>query len=139
VSAIAGFAEALKLAVSERADEAVRIREIRDYCLEKLEQEFSGKFILNGSIQNRLPNNINVTFKGFDSELLVIELDAKGISVSEKSACNTEDESSYVIDALGNKGEKGSIRISFGKYSKKSDADFLVKNLQQIFEKYKNI
>lgn len=139
VAAISGFAEALTLATLERETESARVRELQEYCFEELEKNFFGKFIINGSREYRLPNNINVSFLNFESELLVIELDAKGISVSEKSACNTEDTSSYVIDALGNKTEKGSVRISVGKYSTKSDIDHLIKSLQEIFHKYKNI
>lgn len=140
VSAIVGFAESVSLAVKNREKENARIKGIQDYCLEKLEKEFSGKYILNGSFEHRLPNNINITFPKFDSELLVIELDAKGVAVSEKSACNTEDEESYVIDALGtDSGDWGSIRISFGINTKKSDIDYLVKSLKEIFIKYDKI
>lgn len=139
ISAIAGFARALELAVAEREAESARVREIQKYCFNELEKNFSGKFIVNGSRENRLPNNINVTFPGFDSELLVIELDAKGIAVSEKSACNTEEGGeSYVIEAL-RKTETGSIRISLGKYSTKSDVDHLIDSLREIFAKYDKI
>lgn len=139
ISAIAGFAKALELAVLERESESVRVREIQYYCFEQLEKNFSGKFIVNGSRENRLPNNINVTFPGFDSELLVIELDAKGIAVSEKSACNTESGGeSYVIEAL-RRDNTGSIRISLGRDSKKSDIDHFIKSLLEIFQKYKDI
>lgn len=139
ISAIAGFARALELAVAEREVESVRVREIQKYCFEELEKNFSGKFIVNGSRENRLPNNINVTFPGFDSELLVIELDAKGIAVSEKSACNTESGGeSYVIEALRPENT-GSIRISLGRDSKKSDIDHLIKSLHEIFAKYDKI
>lgn len=142
ISGIVGFAKALELAVAEREMESARLQEIQKYCFSELERNFSGKFIVNGSREHRLPNNVNITFFGFDSELLVIELDAKGIAISEKSACNTEDTESYVIEALrGNlsAGETGSIRISFGHETQKSDIDYLVKSLHEIFLKYQNI
>jgi cysteine desulfurase len=135
---IVGFAKALELAVKEREEESVRLREIQDYCFSELEKNFSGKFIVNGSREYRLPNNVNITFLGFDSELLVIELDAKGIALSEKSACNTEDTESYVIESL-REDNIGSIRISFGHQTRKGDIDCLISTLHQIFEKYKNI
>lgn len=137
VPSILAFAKALELAVIEREIESARIREIQNYCFTLLEKNFSGKFILNGSREQRLPNNVNITFPNFDSELLVIELDAKGIAVSEKSACNTEDEESYVIENL-RKENTGSIRISFGKDTTKSQIDFLIKSLKEILEKYRN-
>lgn len=139
VAAIASFAEALRLAVSERELESARVLEIQNYCMQKLESNFKGKFILNGAREGRLPNNINVTLDGFDSEVLVIELDALGISVSEKSACNTDDEDeSYVLTALRkiNSGE-GSLRVSFGKETSKKDIDIFISSLEKIFKKYK--
>lgn len=138
IPSIAGFARALELAISEREVESVRLREIQNYCFAELERNFDGLFIVNGSREHRLPNNVNITFPGFDSELLVIELDAKGIAVSEKSACNTDDTESYVIESLRS-SDTGSIRISFGYATKKSDIDYLVKSLREIFKKYSNI
>lgn len=136
VFAIIGFAKAVELAVLERKSEYARLLKIQNYCFDKITENFDGKFIINGSRKNRLPNNINITFKDFESELLVIELDAKRISVSEKSACDTENgEESYVIEAL-RKENTGSIRISLGKYTEKSDIDFLIKSLKEIFKKY---
>lgn len=142
IAGIAGFARALELAVAEREVESTRVCEIQNYCFAELEKNFSGKFIVNGSREQRLPNNINVTFPNFDSELLVIELDARGIAVSEKSACNTEDTESYVIEALRKNppaGGTGSIRISFGRETRKGDIDRLISALKSIFEKYRNL
>lgn len=141
IPSIAGFAEAMRLAVNEREVESARVKALQDHSFKKLEENFKEKFIVNGSREQRLPNNINITFKDFDSELLVIELDAKGISVSEKSACNTEDAAeSYVIDALRSASQnKQSLRISLGMHTKKEDIDYLIKCLQEIFSKYKNI
>ncbi len=136
ISGIVGFARTLELAVIERESESARIREIQNYCFAELEKNFAGKFILNGSREHRLPNNVNITFPRFDSELLVIELDARGIAVSEKSACNTQDSESYVIESL-RKENTGSIRISFGRATQKGDIGRLISALKQIFEKYK--
>lgn len=138
ISGITGFAKALELAIAERESESIRLREIQDYCFSELEKNFSAKFLVNGSRTSRLPNNVNITFPNFDSELLVIELDAKGIAVSEKSACNTGDTESYVIESLRS-SDTGSIRISFGHATKKSDIDHLIKSFQEIFDKYDKI
>ncbi len=138
IPGISGFARALELAVAERESESARLLEIQNYCFGELEKNFAGKFIVNGSREHRLPNNINITFPGFDSELLGIELDAKGISVSEKSACNTEDTESYVIESLRS-SDTGSIRVSFGHATRNNDIDHLIKSLREIFNKYKNL
>ena len=138
IAGIVGFAKALELAVAERESESARIREIQNYCFAELEKNFAGKFIVNGSREHRLPNNVNITFPGFDSELLVIELDARGIAVSEKSACNTEDTESYVIQSLRS-SDIGSIRISFGRGTRKGDINTLTKILRSVFAKYDRV
>lgn len=138
IPGIAGFTKALELAVTERETESARLQGIQDYCFAELEKNFSGKFIVNGSREHRLPNNVNITWLGFDSELMVIELDAKGIAVSEKSACNTGDLESYVIESLRS-SNTGSIRISFGHGTRKTDIDYLIESLKEILKKYENI
>jgi cysteine desulfurase len=119
VAAIAGIAQALKNTNKIKYVEYSRLTKLRDYTLGeilRLSEKSGYKIILNGDIENRLPNNINITVEGISSELLVIELDAKGIAVSERSACSADsDEGSHVIKALRNIDEKNlqnSLKIS---------------------------
>jgi cysteine desulfurase len=148
ISLIVGFAEALRITNSLKEKENNRLTEIRDYGISKLLSlsEISGfKIILNGHCVKRLPNNINITITGISSELLVIELSALGIFVSEKSACKSNDyNKSYVIKAirkfcLRTNKEQGSLRISLGRMTKKKDMDMLYKSLKKILEKYNKI
>jgi cysteine desulfurase len=148
ISLIVGFAEALRITDSVKEKENNRLTEIRDYGISKLLSlsEISGfKIILNGHREKRLPNNINITVTGISSELLVIELSALGIFVSEKSACKSSDDNkSYVIGAIRkscsrSNREEGSLRISLGRMTSKKDMDTLYKNLKKILEKYNKI
>lgn len=146
VISIAGFSLALKLANQIKQKEVLRLTKLRDYGIKKLlglTKATGYKIILNGDQENRLPNNINISVLGISSELLIIELDARGIEVSEKSACKSDDQNkSYVIKAIRKVCLKestdldGSIRISLGRQTKKSDIDFLVKHLGNILLKY---
>ncbi len=145
---IVGITEALIISNKIKQKEFDRLTKIRDYGINKLLSlsEISGyKISLNGSREERLPNNINISIIGISSELLVIELDAKGIEVSEKSACHSKDEnSSYVIKAIRKickkkDEEEGSIRISLGRGTTKKDIDILVKELSNILSKYKGL
>jgi cysteine desulfurase len=148
VSLIAGVATALEITNKIKQKESIRLIKIRNYGIDKLLSlsSISGyKIILNGNKENRLPNNINISILGISSELLVIELSARGIFVSEKSACKSDDENtSYVIEAIrkvchrNSNKEDGSLRISLGRYTKKGDMDCLVKALKNILEKYKH-
>ena len=128
-----------------KTKEVERLMKLRDYTISKLFSINNKKFpiILNGDSLCRLPNNINISINGISSELLVLELDAKGIEVSSRSACKSgEDDDSYVISALRKaKGEivnseEGSLRITLGRQTKKSDIDKLILILSKILEKY---
>jgi cysteine desulfurase len=146
VVSIAGAAMALEQTWKMKEKEAKRLTALRDYGIEKLLSLSSStvEIILNGDQSVRLPNNINITVSGISSELLVIELDARGIAVSAKSACKSDDPNeSYVIDALrtasghDKNSADGSIRISLGRSTKKSDIDALVTALKVILATYK--
>jgi cysteine desulfurase len=143
---IASFREAFVLTNKIKEKESKRLIKIRDYGIKKLlslSQKTGYKIILNGDKVNRLPNNINISITSISSELLVIELDAKGIEVSEKSACHSADDNgSYVIKAIRkickrDGEEEGSLRISLGRQTIKKDMDILVKELGKILTKYK--
>ncbi|HUC89117.1 MAG TPA: cysteine desulfurase family protein [Candidatus Paceibacterota bacterium] len=149
VASIAGLAEAFKKTCLIKEKESARLIAIRDYGIKKLFElsEKSGyEIILNGDKIERLPNNINISIIGISSELLVIELDAKGIEVSERSACGSDnDNGSHVIRAI-RKNESyrskasvntDSLRISLGRQTTKKDMDFLVLTLTKILNKYK--
>ncbi len=144
---IVGLAEALEITEKIKKKEIERLVKLRDYAIDKLlklNEKMEYKISLNGDPINRLPNNINISILGIKSELLVIELDAFGIYVSEKSACHSESgEVSYVLNAIrkaiGEKlnEEEGSIRISLGRQTQKKDIDYLILSLQKILKKYR--
>jgi len=146
VSSIAGLALAFQITNKMKSKEVERLTKLRDYAFDKLLKINNGinHLIINGDLKQRIPNNINISIKGIASELLVIELDAKGIEVSSKSACKSgEDDDSYVVRAIREaEGEKyyeeeGSLRITLGRDTVKSDIDKLVEALIKILDKYK--
>ena len=133
VAHMVGFAQALTLAKSERAEFAESVEKLRDYFLDNILEKFPDA-ALNGSRKHRAPNNINVCFKGIDAEYLVVALDTYGVACSYSSSCRTlkEDSSSYVVEALG-KGEcaLSSIRFTLGKETTKEDADNALEALEK--------
>lgn len=145
VASIAGIALAFQITNKMKEKEIKRLTKLRDYAIEQLLniKIEPYKIILNGSKEVRLPNNINISISDISSELLVIELDAKGIEVSSKSACKSGvDDGSYVISAIRkickkNGEEEGSLRITLGRQTNKADIDKLVSVLIKILEKYK--
>lgn len=140
VAGAAGLAAALKTAQEKREKESARLGELRDYFIQALQKEFPEARI-NGSLGERLPNNVHVSFQNIQSELIVLELDAKGISASAGSACSSaKDSGSHVLAAMygaGDDKEWGSVRFSFGLKTSKGDIKKTLKVLGGIVEKYK--
>lgn len=144
INGIIALAKALKITEQIKDKEVKRLTKLRDYFTKKL---LKFNFVVNGSLENRLPNNINITIPKTPSDLLVIELSAKGIMASVKSACKSGDEkSSHVIQAIReaktgksllDKEVDGSIRFSLGRQTTKADIDYTVKALSQILTKLK--
>lgn len=134
VPAAMGLAKALETAVKKRDKESTRLKKLRDYAIKKIIKEIP-RSSLNGGLEDRLPNNINVCFPGADSEFLVIKLDTVGFAVSAASACHSLnlENASYVIESVsGKKCASSSLRITLGRDSKKGDLDKLIIALKKI-------
>lgn len=132
------FSHALKSTQKIKEKEAERLIKIRNYFLNKIVENF--QIILNGDLENRLPNNINITIPKIPSDLLVIELSAKGIMASAKSACKSLDaQASHVIEAIrqGKKGGNDSLRLTLGRGTSKKDIDAAILALSRILTKLK--
>lgn len=140
VPAIVGFAKATELCMKEMKEEGKRLSKLRDYFIKKaLKIEDSH---LNGHSVKRLPNNINIWFNYVEGESVTIQLDLEGIAVSTGSACSSfKLEPSHVLMAIGLKPQEahGSSRITLGRWTKKSDIDYLLKVLPKIIKRIRQI
>ncbi len=139
VQAITEFAKALVKTQKTKEAESKRLKKLQSYFIKGL-QKLDRNIIINGDTLARLPNNVNVTFPNIPSDLLVIELSARGVMVSSKSACkSSEKEGSYVISALREDQDKeiGGVRFSMGPKTKKEDLDYTILALSQILKKLK--
>lgn len=133
LSSIIGFAKALQIAEKIKAKESKRQEVLRDYFVGKL-SKLPGATI-NGSMQNRLPNNISVCINGLDAEFAVFQLDNRGIAASSASTCMNlkEDSYSYVVEELGKIGcSRSSLRFSLGRNTAKKDIDNCLKALKEV-------
>lgn len=134
VAQIVALGKACQIADKNLQEYQNKLRNLRDYCLTKLKEKFPNIHI-NGSMENRLPGNINVSFEDIESEELLFKLDSFGICASGGSACSSGDNNpSHVLTAIGisNKLAKGAIRFSFGDFNTKEDVDFLINILEKI-------
>ncbi len=113
VPGIAGFATAAEEAMEEMATRAVQMQEVRQTFLESLSK--LPKWQVNGSPQG-LPCVLNITFQGTKSEVLLHQLEEKGLYVSSGSACAAKkDKLSHVLTAMGmsRAAIEGALRFSF--------------------------
>lgn len=100
----------------------------------KNEKKFSNIHI-NGTMEKRLPGNINISFEGQDATELLYKLDEMGICASGGSACSSGDNSpSHVLTAIGLPSElaKGAIRFTFGDFNTKDDVDYLIEAIAHL-------
>lgn len=134
VAQIVGLGKACQIAEKNLQEYQNKLKFLRDYCLKKLKENFTNIHI-NGTMENRLPGNINVSFEDIESEELLFKLDDFGICASGGSACSSGDNNpSHVLTAIGvpNNLAKGAIRFSFGDFNTREDVDYLIDTLKKI-------
>ena len=132
-----GLAKAFEVSRGKICEETKRLEDLRNYFAREILKRISGAQV-NGSLENRIPSNLSVSFRGIESESLIIALDENGIAVSSGSACDLKlPELPHVIMALG-KGEDaahGVIRFSFGIDTTREDIDYVLEVLPDLINK----
>ena len=134
VCGVAGFAAACHEALAMQPVESKRQMALRDKLYAALAQIGGVKptvRVPEGS-EAFLPNIVHVLVNGFESETLVLRLDAMGYGVSGGSACSSHSlEPSRVLRAMGITGDEayGALRISFGRYTTEEDIEGFVQAL----------
>ena len=135
VAGIVGLGKACEIANKNMDTHIKYLTKLRDYYIKKLQNEIQDKFRINGSMENRLPGNANVSFEGVNASELIFKLDEKGICVSSGSACSSGNpKPSHVLQAI-NVPEKylnSAIRTTFGDNNTFEQIDYLVKILKNL-------
>ncbi len=140
VAAIVGLARAFALARAERVQENERLVKLRDRLIEGLQKIPSTK--VNGSLVQRLPNNVNVCFQYIEGESMLLNLDLKGIAASSGSACTSGSlDPSHVLLAMGLTHEiaHGSLRLTLGRENTEADVDFVLQEIPVIVERLREM
>lgn len=141
VPGIVGFGAAVSSAVSSMEERMESETQVRDYLIEKIEQNIP-YCRLNGHRTKRLPNNVNVSFQFIEGESLLIMLDMEGICASSGSACTSGSlDPSHVLLAIGLPHEiaHGSLRMTLSEETTKEDVDFVIDKLTGIVEKLRSM
>lgn len=124
VPAIVGFGEACAIAAAEMAEESARLAGLRDRLRERLEAQLDGVAV-NGSLDRRLPGNLNLSFAGVEGDALLMTL--PDLALSTGSACSSATvEPSHVLRALGVGEERarGALRFGLGRWTTADEVDY---------------
>jgi len=136
VASIVGLGEACALCQREMPAESVRLAALRDRLKDRLFAELDEVYI-NGTMEHRLPNNLNMSFAYVEGESLLMGL--KDVAVSSGSACTSATlEPSYVLKALGVGDELAhtSIRFGLGRFNTEEEVDYVA---AQVIEAVKRL
>lgn len=142
VPGIVGLGQAIKEIKNPKLKlQNIRIRQFRDKLIKTILKIIPNSR-LNGSLTQRLPNNVNISFDGVEGEAIVIALNQKGIAASTGSACSSGNlEPSHVLLALGLSDEAahGSLRLTLGRHNTAKDLEKVFKVLPVIVQKLRKI
>ena len=134
VAEIVGLGKACQIAERNLKEYQNKLKTLRDYCLTCIKEKIPNIHV-NGTMESRLPGNLNICIEGVNSSELLFKLDNVGICASGGSACSSGESSpSHVLTAIGVKQDlaKGALRLTFGDFNTKDDIDYLVYQLEKI-------
>ena len=139
VPGIVGLGKACEIALEEMDSEAAYLRGLRDRLREKIEAELDCVHV-NGSMEHRLPGNLNMSFLYVEGESLLMGIN--DVAVSSGSACTSATlEPSYVLKALGLGDDvaHSSIRFGLGRFNTQAEVDYVAAKLVDIVKKLREL
>jgi cysteine desulfurase len=139
VPGIVGLGEACAICQRVMPEESARHRGMRDWLKNKLESELDETFI-NGSMEHRLPHNLNMSFAYVEGESLLMGVN--DVAVSSGSACTSATlEPSYVLKALGVGDDLAhtSIRFGIGRFNTQEEIEYAGNRMIEVFRKLREL
>lgn len=141
VAGIVGFAKAVMLTQSNREEESLRLKKLRDQLIISLTENIDHCQLI-GHPQQRVPNNASFIFDMLEGESLMIHLDREGIACSTGAACaSATTEPSHVLLAMGMSYHQAQsfLRFTLGRYNTEEDIKTLKKVMKKIVVKLRSI
>lgn len=133
---IVGAAKALEEGIGSMETREPYLKKMRDRLWEGLRTIPRSR--LNGSLENRVAGNLNVSFEGVEGEAILLSLDYKGIAASSGSACTSGSlDPSHVLLSIGLPHEiaHGSVRYSFSEDITEDDIDYIIEATKDVISK----
>jgi cysteine desulfurase len=125
--------------MQEMAVESERLRTLRDRLNERLHGRLDEIYV-NGSMEHRLPHNLNVSFAYVEGESLLMGIN--DVAVSSGSACTSASlEPSYVLKALGAADDlaHSSIRFGLGRWTTEEEVDYVADKLIAVVSRLRDM
>ena len=139
VPGIVGLGEACALCQAEMQEESKRMAYLRDKLRSKLESQLDEVYV-NGTMEHRVPNNLNISFAYVEGESLLMGIN--DIAVSSGSACTSATlEPSYVMKALGAGDDlaHSSIRFGLGRFNTEEEVDYVADKVIDVVKKLREL
>ena len=139
VPGIVGLGTAAEIARREMEEEGRRIAGLRDRLKDRLLAEIDD-ISINGSVEHRLPNNLNMSFESVESESLLMGLN--DVALSSGSACTSAAiEPSYVLKALGlaDEAAHSSVRFGIGRFNTEEEIDYVAGRVIEVVGKLREL
>jgi len=139
VPGIVGLGEACAIAQKEMPEESKRMAYLRDKLKDRLLAALDEVYI-NGTMEHRLPNNLNISFAFVEGESLLMGIN--DIAVSSGSACTSATlEPSYVLKALGAGDDiaHSSIRFGLGRFNTEEEVDYVAAKVIDVVNKLREL
>ena len=139
VPGIVGLGKACQLAGEEMATESARLIALRDRLKDAILGELDETYV-NGSMEHRLPGNLNISFAYVEGESLLMGI--HDIAVSSGSACTSATlEPSYVLKALGAGDElaHSSIRFGIGRFNTEAEVDYVAARVIETVKRLREL
>lgn len=141
VPGIIALGKACELAMKYMHEENTRVKALRDKLQEGILKRCPDCFV-NGDLENRLPNTLNVSFEYIEGESILMMLDKFGICASSGSACTSGSlEPSHVLRAMGVPftAAHGSVRFSLSRYNTEPEVDYVLDKIVPIIERLRQL
>jgi cysteine desulfurase len=139
VTGIVGMGKACEICMNEMAEESCHIAGLRNRLRDRIMAELDEVYI-NGSMEHRLPGNINLSFAFVEGESLLMGIN--DVAVSSGSACTSATlEPSYVLKALGTGDElaHSSIRFGLGRFNTEAEVDYVTNKVVETVKRLREL
>jgi cysteine desulfurase len=139
VPGIVGFGKACEIAQQDMAEESCRVAGLRNRLRDRLQAELD-QLVINGSMEHRLPGNLNMSFLNVEGETLLTGL--HDVALSSGSACSSgKTQASHVLKSLGLSDEAAgsAIRFGIGRFNTEAEMDHVAGRVIELVKSLRDV